>query len=95
MKRVTILQAFEAMKVFLEGYYERTQSDDIGSLLGDLDFLEDGITADPAAWGDWMGSVRKILDTWPTLSMLNLSKPPGVDALETTEEEIREHEPEE
>jgi hypothetical protein len=46
---VTELQAFNAMRKFLEMYYQRTASDDIGSLLGDLQILRDGSTADPAA----------------------------------------------
>ena len=29
-------QAFRAMVLFLERYFERTQSDDVGALLGDL-----------------------------------------------------------
>jgi hypothetical protein len=66
---LTIRQAFEAMVVFLEVYYERTHSDDIGALLGDLNthLWADGITGDPAAWKDWLESVQKVLmsDTSP------------------------------
>ena len=58
---LTSLQAFNAMRNFLEGYYERTSSDDVGSLLGDLQLLEDGGTADPAAWGDWVDAVTLAL----------------------------------
>ncbi|AUM95028.1 hypothetical protein ACFLKB_04845 [Clostridium sp. FAM 1755] len=46
--------AFRAMVLFLEKFYERTSSDDVGALLGDLQILEDGTTADPAAWCDWI-----------------------------------------
>lgn len=49
------------MRVFLEGYYERTASDDVGSLLGDLLELSDGLPADPAAWQDWMLAVHAVL----------------------------------
>lgn len=42
------------MICFLEGYYNKTLSDDLGSLLGDLQLLDDGGTADPAVWYDWM-----------------------------------------
>lgn len=62
MDRLTTQQAFEAMVLFLEGFYERTQSDDVGGLLGDLILLEDGETADPAAWDDWMKCVRRVVD---------------------------------
>jgi len=75
MKKLTILEAFEAMKVFLDGYYERTHSGDIGSLLDELEFLEDGGTADPAAWEDWEESVEKVLSPGYTPSKLELGKP--------------------
>jgi hypothetical protein len=61
METLTIRQAYEAMALFLEGVYQRTNSDDLGALLGDLQILEDGGTADPAAWQDWLNSVGKIL----------------------------------
>ena len=49
------------MVLFLEEFYNRTQSDDVGGLLGDLILLEDGSTADPAAWYDWVECVKKVL----------------------------------
>jgi len=54
------LQAFNAMKIFLEDQYNRTLSDDLGSMLGDLQFFEDGCTADPAAWENWEECVNKV-----------------------------------
>ncbi len=62
MDRLTEQQAFEAMKLFIESFYERTKSDDMGGLLGDLILLEDGKTADLAAWDDWMKCVHKVLN---------------------------------
>ena len=62
MDRLTLQQAFEAMGLFLEGFYERTKSDDVGGLLGDLILLEDGSTADPAAWNDWIKYVMRVLN---------------------------------
>jgi hypothetical protein len=61
VEQLTERKAFEAMVLFLETFYERTQSDDVGGLLSDLMMLEDGTTADPAAWEDWMDCVRKVL----------------------------------
>lgn len=61
MENLTERKAFEAMVLFLEGFYERTQSDEVGGLLSDLMMSEDGTTADPAAWEDWMECVRKVL----------------------------------
>lgn len=55
-------EAFEAMYLFLEKYYARTNSDDIGSLLGDLMHGIYGAMADPAAWYIWqecLGKVKK------------------------------------
>lgn len=60
MMQLTIQEAFKSMVVFLEKYYARTGSDDIGGLLGDMMILGDGTTADPAAWHDWLDSVKKI-----------------------------------
>lgn len=61
--RLTDLQAFYAMRLFLEKYYEETHSDDVGSLLGDLQFFDkERETADPAAWGEWMECVNKVLN---------------------------------
>jgi hypothetical protein len=57
---MTRLQAFNAMKMFLESYYRRTLSDDLGSMLGDLQFFEDGCTVDPAAWWIWEKCIKKV-----------------------------------
>jgi hypothetical protein len=62
MEKLTETEAFEAMVLFLEGFYERTQSDDVGALLSQMMILEDGTTADPAAWDDWMKSVHRVLN---------------------------------
>jgi hypothetical protein len=55
-------QAFAAMRLFLERHFKRTGSDDIGSLLGDLQQSEDGKPFDPAAWNDWLDSVKQVLN---------------------------------
>jgi len=60
-KSLTYLEAFKAMCCFLEKYYEQTSSDDIGSLLGEMQILEDQSTADPAAWEDWINCIQKII----------------------------------
>ncbi|MBF2049629.1 MAG: hypothetical protein EDM05_043410 [Leptolyngbya sp. IPPAS B-1204] len=61
MEKLTEKQAFEAMVLFLEGFYQRTQADEIGGLLSDLLMAENGTTADPAAWQDWMDCVQRVL----------------------------------
>jgi len=55
------MQAFEVMKHFLEEVYRQTGSDDLGSLLGDLQWACDDMTMDPAAWSGWLRSVDVIL----------------------------------
>ena len=53
MAKLTKKEAFLAMYAFLEHEYEITKSDDVGAILGGISLLEDGTTADPAAWSDW------------------------------------------
>ncbi len=56
---LTEKEAYEAMFAFLEQLYDRTKSDDIGSLLSDLGYLPDGDIADPAVWGEWLECISK------------------------------------
>ena len=44
---------------FLENYYELTKSDDIGSLLASMSLLQDGGSADPAIWREWLEAIEK------------------------------------
>ena len=60
MDEIKILDAFKAMYCFLNKYYTRTSSDDIGSLLGDLNLSEDNKPMDPAAWEEWIDCINKI-----------------------------------
>ncbi len=60
MNKLTEKQAYLAMIEFLDDYYEQTQSDEIGELLGSLQLLEDGKPADPAMWEDWLKSIENI-----------------------------------
>lgn len=53
---LTSLQAFNAMTKFLEDYYKKSLADDIGALLGEMQFVEGNRTADPVIWGDWLES---------------------------------------
>lgn len=70
-------EAYIAMTVFLDSVFERTQSDDLGSLLGSLSLLKDGSSADPALWHDWLGAlaeVRTQSTATPQRALLDLSK---------------------
>lgn len=57
---LTIEEAYKSMIDFLEKYYDRINSDDVGGLLSDMMLIDKGITADPASWYDWIKSVEKI-----------------------------------
>lgn len=57
---LTIEEAYKSMINFLEKYYQRTNSDDIGGLLGDIMLIDEGRTADPASWHDWIESVERM-----------------------------------
>lgn len=59
-KKLNIKEAYLAMYRFLEIEYELTGSDDIGGLLGGMSFLEDGGTADPSVWENWIGAIKEI-----------------------------------
>lgn len=58
--QLSIKEAYNAMIEFLDRYYEITKSDDVGSLLGGMMFLEDGSTMDSAVWNDWLECVEKV-----------------------------------
>lgn len=60
-KQLTSLQALRVASTFLDDYYQKTLSDDLGSLLGDISLLSDDTTADPAAWSDWNDALEKVL----------------------------------
>ncbi len=56
-------QAFAAMMYFLEAFYAETSSDDVGGLLGAMQILPDGSTADPALWDLWLECIQKVTGT--------------------------------
>jgi len=61
-EKLTLEQAYCAMFFFLEKWYKMTNSDDIGGLLGSLDWTiwSDAFPIDPAVWGDWLEAVKKM-----------------------------------
>lgn len=69
---LSILQAYRAMQFFLEDYYDKTHSNDLGSLLGGMQLFPEGGTFDPAMWNEWQKSVGKnknltILDAFDSM----------------------------
>lgn len=62
IKLLTIEESYCAMIHFLEELYKRTGSDDLGSLLGDMQINEDdGKSMDPGMWNDWKRITERIL----------------------------------
>ena len=56
-------QAFQAMFVFLNEYYQRTsERAELGDVLGDIQLNKDGMTADPAAWDDWLAAINEAME---------------------------------
>ena len=49
------------MIAFLEHYWRNTNSDDVASLLGSMDLLNDGMPADRAMWDEWQDAIAEAL----------------------------------
>ena len=62
--RLSTRQAFDAVRQFLEAYWERglRSSEDIAILLSSMDgeMTHDGRPLDAAQWTDWLEAVRKV-----------------------------------
>jgi hypothetical protein len=54
-------EAYLAMFTFLQNYWERGHSSEVGALLGSLSLLPDGKPADAAVTSDWNEAVRAAL----------------------------------
>ena len=56
---ITVLEAFDAMRVFLETVWQRRGKgpEDIAFVLGGSRWV-DGSPADPTIWEDWLMAVR-------------------------------------
>jgi hypothetical protein len=56
-------EAFDAMRNFLQAYWERFNEARLSDVLSDTQpaFLADTVTADPAAWEDWTKAVQKVI----------------------------------
>jgi hypothetical protein len=52
---------------YLEGFCERTNSNEIRTLLDDMHLLINGISTNPAAFIEWKESVDKILKQNPRI----------------------------
>jgi len=60
---LTYNQAYKAIFEFIQAYYFRKdRPDKLGSMLGDIQLIDDGKPADPAMWDDWLYAVRKVIE---------------------------------
>lgn len=59
MDTLTEKEAYTAMYAFLCKVYDRTHSDDLGGLLGDMSTLDNGETADPAVMHEWIECIKQ------------------------------------
>jgi hypothetical protein len=57
---LTEKEAYATMYAYLVKLYERTQSDDLGGLLGDMSTLSDGQPIDPAIWSEWLQCIEQV-----------------------------------
>jgi len=60
-KKLTKLQAYNAMSKLLIIYYDLDSTGDIGIIGGSMSFLEDKRTADDAMWINWIESLELML----------------------------------
>ena len=61
MKKLTELQAYNAMAKLFQVYYDLDPSGDIGGILGSMAFLQDKKPMDAAMLQDWNKFIRVIL----------------------------------
>lgn len=64
LRPLSQLEAYDAMRHFIEAYWERglKSSDDIANLLSNIDrsgLWGNGSPNDPAMWGDWLEAVAQ------------------------------------
>jgi hypothetical protein len=59
--KLTKEEAYLAMFAFLEAYYLRGKSGEIGGMLGSMSLLQDGRAADSAIEKDWDDAIEKVI----------------------------------
>ncbi len=64
MTKLTEEQAYQAMRLFLERNWRRSESMDVAQLLSDTDteIWADGGSGDPAAKAEWHECVQEVLE---------------------------------
>ncbi|PZD72189.1 hypothetical protein C1752_03775 [Acaryochloris thomasi RCC1774] len=59
---ITVRQSYLAMYEFLKQHYESCPTDVVGGLLGDLSFLQDGSSADPAVGHEFLAAAQLAIE---------------------------------
>jgi hypothetical protein len=75
---LTEREAYLAMYAYLEGLYNLTGVDFLGSLLGSMSLLDDGTPADPAVYYDWQIALERVRRD-KVNATLHLSDEKGLD----------------
>jgi hypothetical protein len=57
---LTTLQSYQVAQLFLDRFYEETQSDDAAVLLSGMNLFRDGGSWDPAMWGEWLDCLKQV-----------------------------------
>lgn len=70
-KKLTKLQAYNAIIIFFDKYYWKYKSDNLSDFITYAFFWFDGKTADPAAWPEWQGALKITAQQDRTLRNLN------------------------
>ena len=60
-KKLTKLQAFNAVGRLLQMYFDQTPCGDLATILGSMSFLQDKKTVDRAMWNIWIRSLNQTL----------------------------------
>ena len=66
---LTPKEAYAAMYLFLCELYRKAGYDQLAGILGDMSLLDDGTTADPAYWQDWLRMVEKSKQQNPDIGL--------------------------
>lgn len=61
--KLSARDAYRAMFLFLETYYDRSGSGELGDPLSGMAINEDGQPMDPAAWGDWLAADSAVIES--------------------------------
>jgi hypothetical protein len=62
-ERITVEDAFKAMIIYLDRYYDRGKgADTLGDVLSAISqtIWDDGSPNDPAQWEDWLDAVKSV-----------------------------------